>query len=251
MNAPSVAVVIPAYNAADTLPDVIARFPRALHDELLAIWVVDDGSTDQTVRVIRKLKTESPWPLKLIMQPHNGGYGNAMKRGLTAARAAGASIVACVHADGQYAPELLPALLDSLRKRRLDLLQGSRLASGRGALAGGMPFYKYLAGRALVALENRVLGLGLSDYHSGYMLYGQRALQHLPFTRLAGSFHFDLEVLASAKAYGLRVGEHAIPTHYGDEVSYLDPIRYGVEVLKVMARYHQGHYHPQPHGKPH
>jgi hypothetical protein len=157
-------------------------------------------------------------------------------------KAAGATVVACVHADGQYAPEELPALLADMESRELDLLQGSRIAGGR-ALAGGMPLYKYLAGQVLTALENQVIAAGLSDYHSGYLIYGARALAAIPFAALSNKFDFDLEVIACAQAAGFRVGERPIPTHYGDEISYLDPIRYGLDVLAVMARFRAGHYH--------
>lgn len=247
MSGSRLALIIPAYNAAMTLPGVIGRIPPSLHDPLRGVWIIDDGSADDTAQVARELAAESALPLHLHRKTRNGGYGSAVKIGLQLARAAGADTVACVHADGQYAPELLPDLLSALRARQLDLLQGSRLASGT-ALSGGMPLYKYLAGRALVALENSVLGLGLSDYHSGYLLYGERALEAIPFARLADSFHFDLEVIACAKARDLRVGEHPIPTHYGDEISYLDPIRYGFDVLRVMARFRRGGYHPQADG---
>jgi hypothetical protein len=105
-----------------------------------------------------------------------------------------------------------------------------------------MPLYKYLGNAALNVLENGVLGLGLSDYHSGYLVYGPRALAEVPFARLSDSFDFDLEVLAAARARGLAIGEAPIPTHYGDEVSHLRPVRYGLRVLRVLLRYKAGRY---------
>jgi glycosyltransferase involved in cell wall biosynthesis len=230
-------VVIPAYNAARTLAAVVARLPPL---ELARLIVVNDGSQDATAAVARELGRGDA-RLLLIDRPRNGGYGAAMKDGLATARAAALETVVCLHADGQYAPEVLPALLEALRTRRLDLLQGSRIASGT-ALRGGMPCYKYVAGRALTRLENWTFALTLTDYHSGYLIYGERALERLPFSRLSDSFDFDLEVIASARATGLAVGEHPVPTHYGDEVSYLNPINYGLRALRVMARYRLGHY---------
>ena len=179
--------------------------------------------------------------IQLLHCAENRGYGGAMKLGLSHARQDGASHVACVHADGQYAPEVLPELLVELSGQNLDLLQGSRLASNT-ALSGGMPLYKYLAGKGLTALENQVMGLGFTDFHSGYLVYGPRALDCIPFDKLSVSFDFDLEVIASARALGLRLGEHPIPTCYGDEVSHLNPVRYGLRVLGVMAKYRRGHY---------
>ena len=236
----SLGIVIPAYDAARTLGAVIARLPRLA--ELARVIVVNDGSRDGTAAVARELARADP-RLRLIDRPRNGGYGAAMKDGLAAARGDGLDTVACVHADGQYAPECLPALLASHRVRRLDLLQGSRIASGT-ALRGGMPLYKYVAGRALTLLENWTFALAMTDYHSGYLIYGARALAHLPFDRLSDSFDFDLEVIASARAAGLSVGEHPVPTHYGDEVSHLNPITYGLRAVRVMVRYRLGYYRP-------
>jgi glycosyltransferase involved in cell wall biosynthesis len=240
-------VVIPAYNAARHLPPlldrVLAHAPAALAGAIL----VDDGSSDDTLAVGRALaeRHAQRLPLQVIARPRNGGYGAAMKDGLAAARTAGAECVACVHADGQYSPEALPGLLTALAERRLDLLQGSRIAGGQ-ALAGGMPLYKYAANAALNVLENLTFGLALTDYHSGYLIYGPGALGRIPFSRLSDSFDFDLEVIASARAAGLAVGEAPIPTHYGDETSHLSPVRYGLRVLRVLWRYHRRHYDPHP-----
>jgi len=138
---------------------------------------------------------------------------------------------------------MLPALLREMRTRRLDILQGSRIASGT-ALSGGMPLYKYVANAILNRIENGALKLSMTDYHSGYLLYGWRALRRLPFRTLSDSFDFDLEVIASARARGFSVGEAPVPTHYGDETSHLSPIAYGIRVLRVMWNYRRGRYDP-------
>jgi len=230
------AVVIPAYNAENTLAQVVGRIPR----DVFGIWIVDDCSRDGTVRIAGRLAQTDP-RVRVVRREKNGGYGAAMKSGLAAAAKEGANAVACVHADGQYAPEELPAMQKTLQSEELDLLQGSRIASGT-ALSGGMPAYKYVAGRALTFLENRVFGLRMSDYHSGYLLYGKRALASIRFEDLSDSFDFDLEVIASARTLGLRIGERPIPTHYGEESSSLSPIPYGFRVLGVMLKYLRGHY---------
>jgi glycosyltransferase involved in cell wall biosynthesis len=230
------AVVIPAYNAENTLAQVVGRIPG----DVFGIWIVDDGSKDGTVRIAGRLAQTDP-RVRIVRREKNGGYGAAMKIGLAAVAKEGADLVACVHADGQYAPEELPAMQETLEREDLDLLQGSRIASGT-AIRGGMPAYKYLAGRALTFLENRVFGLKMSDYHSGYLLYGRRALASIHFENLSDSFDFDLEVIASARALGLRIGERPIPTHYGEESSSLSPIPYGFRVLGVMLKYLRGQY---------
>jgi len=236
-------IVIPAYNAARHLPDVVRRIARSRPEgQTMTAVIVDDGSTDQTAAVARALAAEHPW-LEVTARAKNGGYGAAMKDGLLHARRIGARYAASVHADGQYSPEALDGLLRALETRRLDLLQGSRIAGG-GALQGGMPLYKYVANWALNKIERTTLKLPLTDFHSGYLVYGARALREIPFERLSDSFDFDLEVIAAARAHGLGVGEEPIPTHYGDETSHLNPITYGLRVLRVMWRYRRGAYEP-------
>jgi glycosyltransferase involved in cell wall biosynthesis len=229
-------VVVPAYQAARHLHGVCERLRASAPPGLERIVVVDDGSRDGTAAVAEAAGA----PVAVVRRARNGGYGAAMKDGLRAARALGADVVACVHADGQYSPEALPALLAERESRGVDLLQGSRIASGT-ARAGGMPLYKIAGNAVLNRLENLTFGLRMTDYHSGYLVYGPAALA-LPVDGLSDSFDFDLEVIASARARGLAVGEAPIPTHYGDEVSHLNPLSYGLRVLRVLWRYRRGRY---------
>lgn len=232
-------VVIPAYNAAAHIEGVLQRVSTLAGCGLSRVIVVDDGSVDDTAGRVRA-SGFSRAPLTLLQRGRNGGYGAAMKDGLEAARAERPSVVACIHADGQYSPEELPRLCAALAGRKLDLLQGSRIASGT-ALAGGMPLYKYVGNALLNRVENHTLRLAMSDYHSGYLVYGPAALS-LPFRRLSDSFDFDLEMIASARAHGLLVGEEPVRTHYGDEVSHLNPVTYGLRALRVMWNYRRGRY---------
>jgi len=232
-------VVIPAYNAARHIEAVLERVAGLVACGLYEVIVVDDGSVDATVPLVRAWQP-SAFQLHLLQRARNGGYGAAMKDGLARARQSSPDVVACIHADGQYAPEVLPAMIEQLAQRRLDLLQGSRIAAGT-ALRGGMPLYKFVGNALLNRIENHTLGLSMTDYHSGYLVYGPRALG-LSFSSLSDSFDFDLEVIASARAQGLAVGEAPIPTHYGDEISHLNPLGYGLRVLRVMWNYRRGRY---------
>ena len=234
-------VVIPAYNAERHIEAVLTRVAGLVAHGLREVIVVDDGSRDATARLVKA------WPapgfdLRVIERTPNGGYGAAMKDGIALARTGEPDVLACIHADGQYAPEVLPDLIAQLSERRLDLLQGSRIAAGT-ALRGGMPIYKYVGNALLNRLENHTLQLSLTDYHSGYLVYGRRALG-LPFGNFSDSFDFDLEVIAAARAHGLSVGEAPIPTHYGDEISHLNPLTYGMRVLRVLWNYRRGQYAP-------
>ncbi|MFH1807425.1 MAG: glycosyltransferase family 2 protein [Pseudomonadota bacterium] len=233
-------ILIPAYQAEATLPLVLQRIADEVWQRVTTVWIVDDASRDGTAEQIRTHARQQP-KIEGVFLPRNLGYGGACKQALRRIRAQPVEHAVCVHADGQYAPEELPRLLSTLAGRDLDVLQGSRLASGT-ALSGGMPIYKYLAGRALTAIGNTVLGLQMTDYHSGYMVYGRRALDLVPFDRLSNSFDFDLEVIAAARALGLSIGEAPIPTRYSDEVSHLRVIPYGLRVLRVHWRYAGGYY---------
>ena len=235
----SLVIVIPAYNAARHIEGVLGRIAALGECGLSQVIVVDDGSGDETAHIARGAGFLR-CPLTVVQRPQNGGYGAALKDLLALAAHSDPDVVACVHADGQYSPEALPELCAELCRRRLDLLQGSRIASG-GALSGGMPLYKYVGNALLNVIENRTFKLKLTDYHSGYLVYGRRALS-LPFRELSDSFDFDLEVIASAMARGLAVGEAPIPTHYGDEESHLNPMTYGLRVLRVLWNYRRGRY---------
>ena len=235
-------VIVPAHNATHHLPEVIARIAAARPAYLFRTVIVDDGSTDATAAIAQDL-ARTAGNIEVVLRSRNGGYGAAMKSGLQVARALDADCAASVHADGQYSPEALADLLAALEGRGLDLLQGSRIAGGQ-ALAGGMPLYKYAGNWTLGKLERWVFGLPMTDLHSGYLVYGRRALAEIPFSHLSDSFDFDLEVIAAARARGLAVGEAPIPTHYGDEISHLNPLTYGLRVLRVLWRFKRGDYAP-------
>jgi glycosyltransferase involved in cell wall biosynthesis len=236
----NVFVVMPAYNAERTVERVLGRLHRAAGELVSRCVVVDDGSSDGTRDALERAARGLRW-LTILAHERNRGYGAAMKTLLAFARDEGAGAAITLHADGQYAPEMIPALLAPIAAGEAEIVQGSRMLEG-GAIAGGMPLYKYVANLCLTAVENRAFGLGLAEYHSGYMLYARRALAEIAFERLSGTFVFDLEMLVAARVLGLRVAEIAIPTRYADEVSHLRPLRYGLEVLDVVRRYRRGDY---------
>lgn len=237
---PNVSLFIPAYNAEQHLSSVIQRIPRAAWNNIQTIWMINDGSSDNTARVIKELTGTYP-KIKSITHDRNQGYGPTVKDGLEAIRNEECDYAVCLHADGQYPPESIPEFLQTAEAGGYDILQGSRIAPGT-ARQGGMPLYKYAAGRVLSACENLVFGLKQTDYHSGFLCYSRKAITGIPFENLSKSFDFDLEVIASARARDLRIGEIGIPTRYADEVSYLNPVTYGLRVLKVMGKYLLGKY---------
>jgi glycosyltransferase involved in cell wall biosynthesis len=205
------------------------------------VVVVDDGCTDGTFDVAQRWAARDT-RIQVHRHDRNLGYGASVRDGLEKARESGCDIAVCLHADGQYPPELVLPLARRMELRSLDLLQGSRHKEG-GARRGGMPLYKIVAGKSLAILENAVFHQKLTDYHSGFLFYSRSALDRIPFDRLGVSFDFDLQVIACACALRLAVGEEPIPTRYAGEVSHLDPLAYGVRVLLVLLRYGSGKFH--------
>lgn len=239
-SAPNLSVFMPAYNAGKYLPSVLERVPPDLWNSIKSFWIINDGSKDHTEDVIKELEKKYP-SVQHITFEENRGYGSAVKEGLTQCKKDDSAYIVCLHADGQYPPESIPAFMARMRENNLDILQGSRIASGT-AISGGMPLYKLGAGKVLTFLENIVFGLSLTDYHSGFLMYSGRTVNTVPFDELSGSFDIDVEIIASARARGLTVAEMPIPTRYADEESYLNPITYGFRVLGVMIRYLLGKY---------
>jgi len=222
--------VLPAFNAERTLERTVREVPPGLVDEFL---VVDDGSRDGTASVVARLG------LPLIVHEQNRGYGGSQKTCYRAALDHGADIVVMLHPDYQYSPRLLGAMAWLVASDEFDIVLGSRVL-GRGALAGGMPFYKYVANRVLTALENLLLGVKLSEYHTGYRAFSRRVLETLPLDRNSDDFVFDNQVLAQAVAFGFRIGEISCPTSYFPEASSINfrrSVVYGLGVIETAVRF--------------
>lgn len=232
---------MPAYNAGKTVEKVFDRIPVEARRRIARYVVVDDGSRDDTLLALERISRRFP-NVEILRHETNRGYGAAEKTLLDHALEHQADAAILLHSDGQYAPEKIPELLEPLDRDEADLVQGSRMLGG-GALEGGMPLYKYLANKGLTAIENLGFGMRLAEYHSGYMVYSRKMIASVPFHRLSDSFDFDLEMIISARILGLRITEIAIPTRYGDEVSHLNPVKYGFEVLNAVRKYRNGHYH--------
>ena len=237
----NITVVIPAYKADKTLPEVLERIPGKVYDEISNIVIVEDGGTNHPQSVSNQLKQKYS-KIEIIWHPTNRGYGAAQKTGFARALELGADVGVLLHADGQYAPEEMERLYQPLINEQADVVLGSRMHDRRSALKGGMPLYKLIANISLTQLENFCYGMKVSEYHSGYMLYSRKALETIPFQKLSDTFHFDGEMLFLSGKKNLRIADLPIPTHYGDEVSHLKPIEYGFDVLKIIARNFMGKY---------
>ncbi|HOV91288.1 MAG TPA: glycosyltransferase family 2 protein [Syntrophorhabdaceae bacterium] len=225
-----VVVVMPAYNAEQTLEQTFREVPPGFIDEIV---LVDDASRDNTAELSRRLG------LKTVVHPKNLGYGGNQKTCYKEALKLGADVVIMLHPDYQYTPKLLIAMASLVAIGLYDIVLGSRILGG-GALKGGMPLYKYISNRILTLIQNIMLGAKLSEYHTGYRAFSRRVLMELPLEENSNDFIFDNQMLAQALMCGYSIGEISCPTKYFKEASSINLMRsivYGLGVLKTSVQF--------------
>ena len=228
--AASVHVVLPAYRATRTIPDVVEEMPVQEADRAL---LVDDASGDETAA------TALAHGLEVLEHPANRGYGGGQKTGYARALIDGADAIVMVHADNQYDPALVGEMVEPILGGRADMVIGSRLLEDR-AIAGGMPRWKWLGNRFLTGIENRAFGVSFSEYHTGYRAFSAPLLRSIAFLRNSDEFVFDQQIFAQVIARDARVVEIPIPTRYFREASSVDlgtSVRYGRQTLWVLGRF--------------
>lgn len=232
------AICIVAYNAASTISWVLDRIPESVWRDVEEVFVFDDSSADDTyLRGLGYKVHHGRAKLSVFKNERNLGYGGNQIRGYQYAIKRGYDVVALLHGDGQYAPEALPLLLEPLLKGEADAVFGSRMLERGKALEGGMPLYKYVGNKVLTAFENVALGMNLSEFHSGYRVYSCAALRQLPFEKNTHDFHFDTQIIIQLRAAGMRIVELPIPTYYGDEICYVNGIKYAKDVFRSVVQF--------------
>jgi glycosyltransferase involved in cell wall biosynthesis len=163
----------------------------------------------------------------------NRGYGANQKTCYRLAIEHGADIVIMVHPDYQYTPKLIPAMAGLVASDIYSCVLGSRIL-GRGARKGGMPLWRYVSNRALTAVGNLLMGVKLSEFHTGYRAFSRGLLEALPLAENSDDFVFDNQVLAEAIWLGYEIGEISCPTHYAPDASSINfrrSVRYGFGCL--------------------
>ncbi len=231
INQKKVVVVLPAYNAAKTLERTYKEIPSDIVDEVV---LVDDNSTDNTVELGQSLGIKH-----IIPHEKNKGYGGNQKSCYKKALELGGDIVIMLHPDYQYTPKLIESMAYLIAKDVYPVVLGSRIL-GKGALKGGMPWYKYVANRILTLSQNILMSQKLSEYHTGYRAFSKEVLEATAFERNSDDFVFDNQMLAQIFYKGFEIAEITCPTKYFEEASSINFRRsaiYGLGVLKVSLQY--------------
>ena len=222
---------MPAYNAEQTLEQTFNEIPFDLVDDVI---LVDDKSNDNTASKAREIGIKH-----VITHKQNKGYGGNQKSCYNKALELGADIVIMVHPDYQYTPKLIPSMCYLIANDVYPVVLGSRIL-GRGALKGGMPFYKYIANRFLTLTQNILMSQKLSEYHTGYRAFSREVLEKIPYNTNSDDFVFDNQMLAQICYAGYEIAEVTCPTKYFKEASSINFKRssvYGIGVLKTSLLY--------------
>jgi len=227
-----------AYNAVNKLDWTLDRIPEQVWDRVDEVFLFDDCSTDNTYYAAIGYKhVKRLDKLTIHRNARNLRYGGNQKAGYQYAIAKDFDIVVMLHADGQYAPEALPELLEPFEHDEADMVFGSRMAERGAARAGGMPFYKFVGNKILTWIENKLTGMNLSEFHSGYRIYSCDALKRVPFMLNSNEWHFDTDILIQFHEAGLRIVERPIPTYYGDEICYVNGLAYAFNCVRSAIKY--------------
>lgn len=234
-----VGILIVTYNAVTTLTKVLKRITPNVWKNVEEVVIFDDASPDATYELAMGIKTSINLPkLKVLKHPKNLGYGGNQKAGYKYFIERGFDVVVLLHGDGQYAPEILAHMYRPIVDGKADAVFGSRMMKTYGGpLKGGMPLYKYLGNRILTIFENAALGLDLTEFHSGYRAYNLHALNEILFSKMTDNFHFDTEIIIKLHHQRFRIMEVPIPTYYGDEICYVNGMKYAKDVFAAVRRY--------------
>lgn len=225
-------ILIPTYNAQNTIESVLKRVPEEIIKKVQFV-AVDNQSQDNTTEIIEGLS--GSYPIKLIRHSRNLGYGASQKTGFGYSLEIGADCVILLHSDGQYPPEMLPQFIKAA-EGGADVVGGSRILGGN-MLKQGMPFHKYIGNHFLTALANFVFRTKIYSWHSGYKAYSRKALEIINFMGFSNYYNFDSEMIISVIKNKLKLKEIPIPTVYQGTKSYLNSIFYGFSILKVILKY--------------
>lgn len=223
-------VIMPAYNAEKTLLQTYSELPLEYVDDVI---LVDDASWDNTAKISQNLG------IKTIVHINNKGYGANQKTCYKEALKLCADIVVMVHPDYQYSPRLVTAMASMIASGHYDIVLGSRILGGM-ALKRGMPLYKYIANRFLTFVENIILGIKLSEYHSGFRAFSRKVLESLPIEENSDDFVFDNEMLVQAVYFNFCIGEISCPTKYFEDASSINfakSVKYGIGILQTLIKY--------------
>jgi dolichyl-phosphate beta-glucosyltransferase len=220
---PTLSIVIPAYNEQERIVATIGAIASHIADMGFPweMFIADDGSKDDTVKIVSELGLAN---LKVLIAPKNGGKGSAVQRGMLAARGL---FVLFADADNSTPIEEISKLLYKLEVEGYDVAVGSRAAEG--AEEGRKSIFRKILSGGLRWIVKNIFRIGVKDTQCGFKMYTHDVAQKLHTKQTIMGFSFDLEILYLASKYGYKIAE--VP------VSWIDAPGSKVDTSKEVQRF--------------
>jgi glycosyltransferase involved in cell wall biosynthesis len=236
-----VGVAILSFEAERTIEEVTADVCAATADIDADVLVADDHSSDETYdRALSVAARLAARRITVLRNADNLGYGGNQRVAISWARDRNLDVLVLVHGDGQHLAREIPALVRPIVAGDADGVMGSRTMVPGAARRGGMPMHRFVANRSLSFIQNRLAGTDFAEWHSGFRAYRVGALDPIELDELPSGFDVDCAMTLALLGRGSRLVEVPCTTWYGDEVSRVRLVRYGVAVLVRGARHRLG-----------
>lgn len=230
-------IFIPAYNVEKFIFKLFKQIPKKIFKKnSIYFLIINDNSTDKTLTEIKKIKNYFKYNINVLNLKQNVGYGGVQKLAFDFAIKKKFNYCVMLHGDGQYSPKILPKLIKHLATDKYGAVFGSRMLNYKSAIKGGMPYYKFLGNIFLTAIQNFVLSSNISEFHSGYRSFNVNALKMINYKKNTNYYHFDTEIIIKLLFARINILEILIPTIYGDQVSHLKSIPYGIKTLLTTLK---------------
>jgi len=242
MKREKILIFIPSYNVEKKIKRVLKRIPNSIFKKFnIKILIIEDNSKDSTLSIIRSIIKEKRKKINinLIANKKNKGYGGVQKIAFKYAIRKKFKYIVMLHGDNQYPANKIINLLNPLVTGNYDAVFGSRMINSLDAIKGGMPIYKYIGNVLLTFFQNIILSSNLSEFHSGYRSYKVTSLKKIKYSKNTNDFHFDTEIIIQFLKKNFIIKEVAMPTYYGDEISHLKSIPYGLNIVRttILSRF--------------
>lgn len=231
-------IFIPCYNVERKIKKVFNKIPKKIiNNNKIKFLFIDDKSKDNTLKIIRKIKKNYKNKVFILSNSQNHGYGYVQKIAFKYSIKNNFDYVLMLHGDNQYPANKIPKILNQFKKNNYNAVFGTRMHSIISAYKGGMPIYKIIGNKLLTFFQNFILRSKLSEFHSGFRAYKVDSLKKIKFQNNSNKFHFDTEIIIQFLQKGFQIKEVPMPTYYGDEVSHLKSIPYGLNIIKTTLNY--------------
>ncbi len=231
-------IFIPCYNVERKIKKVFNKIPKKIiNNNKIKFLFIDDKSKDNTLKIIRKIKKNYKNKVFILSNSQNHGYGYVQKIAFKYSIENNFDYVLMLHGDNQYPANKIPKILNQFKKNNYNAVFGTRMHSIISAYKGGMPIYKIIGNKLLTFFQNFILRSKLSEFHSGFRAYKVDSLKKIKFQNNSNKFHFDTEIIIQFLQKGFQIKEVPMPTYYGDEVSHLKSIPYGLNIIKTTLNY--------------